>query len=178
MSLLHDALQLLLYEAELFLKRNQLRVLLKSWGFKLVQRSLRFTLLIGFSAVFGRAGLCLVVSLGEGRFGMVCFPLLAALLFRQGFVEETEGGVGKWFGILFYFERLIEDGLLVIHEKDCVVDFSDLFDDFEEHSFGIILVVYLIMNEDISHALGNEFKRLHKVFVLIKFIRVVLQFDL
>jgi hypothetical protein len=95
LGLFNDSLQFLFYEAKLFLQRNQLSIVIETcWGFKFVQRSLGFTVLIGFTVIFSRTGICLIVSLGEGRFGWITLGLLSALSFREAFIEETKTLIG------------------------------------------------------------------------------------
>ena len=50
-----------------------------------------------------------------------------------------------------------------------------LFDDFVKHSFWVVL---FLADEDVSHALGNEIKRLAIVLVFIKVVGVIFEIDL
>lgn len=49
-----------------------------------------------------------------------------------------------------------------------------LFDDLIEHGFR---VVPFLTDEDVSHSLGNEVKRLAVVFIPVQMIRVVFEID-
>lgn len=77
-------------------------------------------------------------------------------------------------GIFFDSDSFVEVGFFIGHFKDCFFDLVELFDDFVEHGFG---VVDLFTDEDVSHAVGDELKAFHIVFVLVKSSDIILEIN-
>lgn len=107
---------------------------------------------------------CLVLA---GVFGLLC-----AVVFRL--FEERDIEMRQDVRVLLHTDGLVEVGFLVAHVEHGILDIVELFDDFEEDCFRVVVFV---SDEDICHAMSDELEGLHVVFVFIERRNIVFKVD-
>ncbi len=99
-----------------------------------------------------------------------------ATVFALGWFGECLE-VGEIFGSFFQADGVVKVRIFCGVVKYGVLDISNFLEDLVEDGFRVGVMDFPIIDEDISHALGDELEALHVILVLVQFLHIVFDVD-